>query len=265
MDPALRSTPLLDLFKRNEVTREVRVLAAQGALAARAHEQLALLVLLAADPDAEIAAVAEATLARIPADALSAFLARSETPAEMRRFFAERGIDAADAAAGPGDAPLIDIEDDGPRPGVRPQDGDTGDEDDEGTALQRLASMTVPQRLKRAMKGTREERAILIRDPNRIVAAAVLSSPKMSETEVASIARMANVSDDILRTIAHNRAWMKNYAVVCALARNPKTPVAISMNLLGRLSEKDLRQISTDRNVPDTLRLTARKKIVLEK
>ena len=58
---------------------------------------------------------------------------------------------------------------------------------------------------------------------------------------------------------------MKNYNVVAALARNPKTPVAISMNLLSRLSEKDLRTLSTDRNVPDVIRVTARKKMVLGK
>ena len=65
--------------------------------------------------------------------------------------------------------------------------------------------------------------------------------------------------------IASTRAWMKNYQVVLALAKNPKTPVAISMNLLARLSERDLRQLSSDRNVPDVLRVTARKKIVIDK
>ena len=115
------------------------------------------------------------------------------------------------------------------------------------------------------MKGNREERAILIRDPNRIVTAAVLSSPKMNDTEVASIAKMQNVSEDVLRTIAHNRAWLKNYSVVLAVVKNPKTPVALSMNLMARLSEKDLKLLSIDRNVPDALRTQARRKMVIEK
>ena len=58
---------------------------------------------------------------------------------------------------------------------------------------------------------------------------------------------------------------MKNYVVVSALARNPKTPLALSMNLLNRLNEKDLRTLSTNRNVPEVLRTSARKKIVIEK
>ena len=115
------------------------------------------------------------------------------------------------------------------------------------------------------MKGSREERAVLIRDPNKIVAVAVLSSPKITETEVESIAKMANVSDEILRMIGFSRAWTKNYAVVHALVRNPKTPVAMSMNFLSRLNDKDLRNLSTNRNVPDVLRVSARKRVVIEK
>ena len=125
--------------------------------------------------------------------------------------------------------------------------------------------MTVAQRIGVAMKGSREERAILIRDPNKIVAVAVLGSPKMTETEIEGIAKMASISDEILRMIANNRAWTKRYGIIAALARNPKTPVAISMNLLARLTEKDLRSISADRNVPEILRITARQKIVLNK
>ena len=255
MDIGFR-TPLLDFFRRGDVAHDVRLLAAQGALAPRAHEQLALLVLLTTDPDPEIAAAAESTLKIIPRAALAAFLARSEVAEELRQFFAERGVRPGEIPAEDGDTPMIDT-----APGPLIAD----DKDDEKSAMQRLAAMNVPQRLARATKGTREERGILIRDPNKMVAAAVLSSPKLSETEVESIARMANVSDEILRIIGNTRNWMKSYAIVAALVKNPKTPLAISMNLLNRLSDKDLRMLSTNRNVPDVLLMTARKKIVIEK
>ena len=122
--------------------------------------------------------------------------------------------------------------------------------------------MSPAARMARAMKGTREERAILVRDPNRIVAIAVLSSPKITQTEVESIAKMANVSEDILRVIGNTRAWLKNYTIVSALTKNPKTPLGISLNLLSRLIEKDLKMLSTDRNIPEVLRIAARKKLV---
>jgi hypothetical protein len=213
-------------------------------------------MLLVGDHDPQIAGAAEATLAAIPAPSLAAFLARSDVPAEMRTFFAARGIEPAAVAAPEADAPIVDTtaDPDAPPPA-----------EDELATSQRIARMNVAQRIGLAMKGTREERSILIRDPNKIVAVAVLSSPKMTETEVESIAKMASVSDEILRIIANTRAWMKRYGVVAALARNPKTPVAISMNLLPRLTEKDLRALSSDRNVPEVLRITARQKIVLNR
>ena len=119
--------------------------------------------------------------------------------------------------------------------------------------------MNPAQRLALAMRGTREERGILIRDPNKIVATAVLSSPKVTSSEVEAIAKMANVSDEILRIIGNTRAWVKSYAVVSALTKNPKTPLAVSMNLLSRLNESDRKRLAADRNVPDVLRIAARK------
>jgi hypothetical protein len=250
------ATPLLEFFKRGEVTPDVKLLAAQGALAPRAHEQLGLLVLLVKDPDPEIATTAEKTLQAISRDAIAAFLARPDASTELKAFFAARSIEPA-AAGSDSDAPMID---------TSPKTDDVDDDkDDAGTALQRLQKLNVPQKVQRATKGSREERAILIRDPNKMIALAVLSSPKLTVTEVEAFARAGNVGEDCLRTIAMTRAWMKNYNVVAALTKNPKTPVAISMNLLSRLTEKDLRNLSTDRNIPDVLRITARKKLVLGK
>lgn len=257
MDVGL-STPLVDFFKRREVARDVRLLAAQGALAPRAHEQLALLTLLVDDADAEIRTTAEATLAAIPAPAIAAFLARADAPAELRTFFAARGIEAAAGPGQPTDAPLVDAGGDAPA-----EDAQEASEEERASIAQQLAEMSVPERIARALKGRREERAILIRDQNKLVSMSVLSSPRITEIEIESIARMANVSDEILRVIGNTRAWVKNYRVALALARNPKTPVAMSMNLLPRLSERDLKLISTDRNVPDVIRLTARKRVVI--
>lgn len=254
MDAGFR-TPLLDFFRRGEVARDVRLLAAQGVLAPRAHEQLGLLMLLVGDQDPEIARAAEATLQALPRESLAAFLARSDVGPEMRAFFRARGIEPAAVAAPEADAPIVDTA----------PEAEAAAPEDEKTTMQRLAAMNVAQRIAVAMKGSREERAILIRDPNKIVAVAVLSSPKMTETEIESVAKMASVSEEILRIIANTRAWMKRYGVMAALARNPKTPVAIAMNLLGRLNDKDLRTLSTDRNVAEILRISARQKLVIEK
>ena len=81
-------------------------------------------------------------------------------------------------------------------------------------------------------QGTREQRSQLIRDSNRIVATAVLTSPKLTESEVEAFAKMGNVSEDVLRIIGTNRGWLKNYGIVHAVTKNPKTPPAISMQFI---------------------------------
>ena len=253
----LTPSPLLDSFRQREAPRDVRLLAAAGGLAPRASEQIELLMLLRTDEDAEVAGTAQRTLDGLSSASVAAVLASPDISDESRGYFAARGVvPAASISEVAADAPLVDNSADEPAPAK--------DEREEST-LQRLAGMTVAQRISRAMKGTREERGILIRDPNRIVTSAVLSSPKMTDTEIAAIARMANVSEDVLRTIAANRAWLKQYTVALGLVKNAKTPVALSMNLLNRLNERDLRMISTDRNVPDVLRVMARKKVVIDK
>ena len=251
-------TPLLDFFKRGEVERDVRLEAAQGTLAPRAHEQLAILVLLLEDPDREIRETADETLNKIPIEVLEKFLARSDVPVDLREFFGDRGIF-------PAEIPPIEI-DDGLAALIDESGGGTGENAEEETerlsGTQELAAMTFPQRLRAAMKGTREQRAILIRDPNKLICASVLSSPKVSVPEVESFAKMQNVSEDVLRTIGQNRAWLKSYGVILALTKNPKTPLAMSMQLMMRLTTKDLAKLSVDRNVPEALRISSRKKVV---
>ncbi len=254
MDPGVRS-PLVDFFRRGEVARDVRLLAARGAFAPRALEQLAILMVLQDDADPEIAAAAHATVDALPREPLAAFLGRTDVPGDMREWFAARGIEAVPGAAAD-DAPLLDTEADAPEAAA-----DASKDTDTAGTLARLVGMTVMQKVKVAMRGTREERAILIRDPNRLVAAAVLSSPKLTENEVEGIARMANVSEEVLRVIGNNRAWVKSYTIVAGLARNPKTPVAISLHLLNRLSDRDAKMMATDRNIPEPVRLAARRRV----
>src|SRR3954463_9080578 len=88
----MEPTPLLDFFRQGEVERDVRLQAAEGTLAPRAHEQLAILVLLLEDPDREIRETADETLNKIPVEVLEKFLARSDVPVDLREFFGDRGI-----------------------------------------------------------------------------------------------------------------------------------------------------------------------------
>ena len=251
MDPGFRS-PFIDFFRRGEAQRDIRLLAAEGVLAPRAHEQLALLVLLSDDADAEIAAKANATLDALPAAPLGAFLARTDVPSEMREFFARRGVQPAAAASDDASAPLVEVPAELPDVTEQEEAGDT----------KLISGLPIVEKMKLAMKGSREQRSVLIRDPNRMVASAVLSSPKLTDAEVESFTKMGNVSEDVLRIIGNNRSWRKNFGVMLGLVRNTKTPVALSMQLIQRLNERDQKMLAVDRNVPEALRLMARKLII---
>lgn len=123
--------------------------------------------------------------------------------------------------------------------------------------INRIMKMGMKDRTRLAMKGDREARNILIRDPNRIVAQAVMTNPRLTEQEVEKIATMRTVTEDILRQIAASRQWSRCYSIVHNLARNPRTPIANVLNILSRLQLKDLNALSKNRNVSDAVRRQA--------
>jgi hypothetical protein len=127
------------------------------------------------------------------------------------------------------------------------------------TLLQQIAQMTVSQRVQFAMKGGSDARRTLIRDANKVVQRAVLQSPRLTDQEVESFAAMANLTDEILRLIAGNRVFRKNYVVVRNLLNNAKTPLDVSLHMLPLLNAVDLKKLAMNKNVPDTLRTTAAK------
>jgi hypothetical protein len=130
---------------------------------------------------------------------------------------------------------------------------------DRVSAVQRLYRLNTADKVVTALKGNREERAILIRDPNRIVSTAVLGSPRVTESEIESFAAMKNVSDEILRQIGSHKEWTRHYGVVASLVKNPRTPLGISMNMVSRLNPKDIKSLAVDRNVPEAIRKQAQK------
>jgi hypothetical protein len=125
-------------------------------------------------------------------------------------------------------------------------------------AFQKIMKMNVAERVQLAMKGNAEDRAILIRDTAKLVAHQVLKSPKLSENEIASFARMRSIHEDMLRVIASRKDWTKAYSTVHALVRNPKTPPGLTIQFLPRLGNRDLKVVTGDKNIPELVRRQAR-------
>lgn len=116
-----------------------------------------------------------------------------------------------------------------------------------------LATLTASQKVKLAIVGNSEVRKMLLRDPNKLVAITALRSPKTREGDVKEIARSRSVYEDLLAEIGNNRVWLKNYKIRAALVQNPKTPLYISSKLLHTLTERDIKAIAKDKNVPSSL------------
>ena len=135
-------------------------------------------------------------------------------------------------------------------------------EEEDQEAIVRIMNMTVPDKIALAMKGNKEERGILVRDPIKVVCLAVMKSPKLSEREVETIAGMRNVVEDVIRIVANNREWLRNYAVIGALCKNPKAPITKTLTLMSRLNNRDLKMLGADRNVPEVVRVAARRTFV---
>lgn len=123
--------------------------------------------------------------------------------------------------------------------------------------IRRLMLMNVRDRMKLAMKGDREARSILVRDSNKVVAAGVIHNPRVTDQEVENIASMRTVSDEVLRLIALNRGWARQYPIIHNLARNPKTPIPTVLQILPRIRTKDLQHLSQNRNVSEAVRRQA--------
>lgn len=140
---------------------------------------------------------------------------------------------------------------------LAPKKAVVGEEEKRGSVLQKIAGLDIKGRIQLGMKGTKEERSILIRDGTKIVALAVLDSPKITDGEVEKFASQKNVLEAVLRAIPMKRRFAKNYAVVRNLASNPRTPLDVALGLMKNLLVQDLRNLSGNKEVPDTIRKLA--------
>jgi hypothetical protein len=113
----------------------------------------------------------------------------------------------------------------------------------------RLATMTVSQKIRRAMLGNAAERLLLVRDSNRLVAAAAVKSPLIQENEIARISASRNVTEDVLRVIALDREWTRSHQIKLNLVSNPRTPFAFAAKLIGHLREHELKALAKSKNV----------------
>lgn len=125
----------------------------------------------------------------------------------------------------------------------------------------KIREMTVAEKIRLALVGDAAARALLVRDPNRLVAHAAISSPSMRADEAVAIAASREISEDILRYIANKREWLRGYEIKKMLVFNPKTPVGISLRFLAHLRANDLKALARSRGIPGPLKSAAQQRI----
>ncbi len=144
-----------------------------------------------------------------------------------------------------------------------PEETDEAPEAEEDLNLaQKIQNMTVGEKIKAAMKGDKETRTILVKDPNRDVYMAVLKNPGLKESEVEMLTKNTGTNQEILRAIANNREWLANRNILHGLVMNPKTPVSLSIRFLSRLGRKDIEFVAKSRSLPVALRNNAKRMII---
>ena len=127
--------------------------------------------------------------------------------------------------------------------------------------FQKIQTMSVSEKLDLARKASKEARSILIRDSNKLVQLAVVNSPKITESEILAMASSRQVNDDVLKEIAMNKEWLRNYQVRLALVNNPKTPLSIAMAQVTYLNRRDLSLLAKSKGVPRPLIIAAQERV----
>ncbi len=155
-----------------------------------------------------------------------------------------------------------------------PELEDTHDvnEDGEETVRQKflpihaqIAQMTITQKIRKATLGTASERMLLVRDPNRLVAAAAVKSPLMRENEAAMVSSSRAVSEEVLRLIAMNREFTRSYQVKLNLVSNPRTPLSFATRMVPHLRDVDLKKLSLSKNVTGAVQTAVRQQMARKK
>lgn len=190
-------------------------------------------------------------LDRLPEEAAPPPVAEPEAPAKL------------DLSSGPAEEeapPPASTEEAAQLYGVDEIEGSEEEIEEKKSLFAEIVKMNAAEKMLKALKGDREARLMLVRDRNRTVWAAVLSSPKMNDADAEQIAKMRNVAPDVLREIAKNRSYVKSYSVAHELVKNPKTPPEVSSKLLARLKDRDLKRLIRDKNVSEQVRRLAQKR-----
>lgn len=124
-----------------------------------------------------------------------------------------------------------------------------------------IQEMKIPGKIKLAMFGNAVCRGLLINDKNRLIQQFVLRNPKLTIKEVEEFSKNANLSENVLRSIADKREFIAAYQVKLGLVLNPKTPLDVSLKWIRYIQSSDLKRISKSKGIPQVVASAAKKRL----
>jgi hypothetical protein len=188
--------------------------------------------------------IAKANLHR--PDILGMLLDNPQTPENVRKIVAER-LNQPTAGSG------------------EPVGAERTKEFRKESLQQKVQRLNVSERVQLALKGGREIRGILARDPNKEVLLGILENGKITESEIEMMAKNRSALEEVLRRISKNREWMKKYPIVYALVTNPKTPPGVAVTFVSSLRVRDLTVLEKNKNLSEAVRIAAKKLLLARK
>jgi hypothetical protein len=253
--------PLLAMLAAGVLPEPTLDAAAKGTLTLPFGSKLWLLVTLATRPG-PMQATARETIEHVDRELMAGAIHDEDCPPEVRTFCQEL-LDEEERereliAAAAKQAGSFELQNATPEEQSALAAGEKAKPESQ-SLLERVSKMSVPQRVQLALRGSRDERLLLVRDSNKIVQRAVVTSPRLSESDAEMIAGLRTVTDEVLRNLAQDRRFLKSTAVVRALVKNPRTPLDIGLTLLKLLPAGDVKGVATSRDVNETLRRMAAK------
>jgi hypothetical protein len=259
----------VEILRAGKAPPLIRRKAAEGDLPVSLEEKIEILVTLCRHPDEATRTTALATLNHWDSAELNQVFSNPQTPAAVLEFAVRRLApdreELREALAGNPSLrdPLRIIlhadEGEAASGGAAEEKAAADAPPERRTLLQKIGRMTVAEKINAALMGNQEERTVLVHDSNKLVSRAVIQSPKLSEQEVENIATMKNVSEEVLRLVAMNRKFIRSYAVARNLINNPRTPIDAGLPLIHRLNDRDLKELSCNKNVAEVIRSLAHK------
>jgi hypothetical protein len=143
---------------------------------------------------------------------------------------------------------------------------DIDEEDEQYLNKYKIALMMgISEKIKMALTGDKEWRAILIKDANKLVSAGVIKNPRITDGEILTILKLGVQNDEIVRLICANMEWVKNYLIRKGLISCPKTPLPNALRYLATMNEKDLAGYAKNKNISSVLSTQARRMLLTKK